>query len=129
MNEEKPHTNPVGTSRSLGEWEDWYEKRTGEAFELGEGENILWHPEKGFASWAISVNELYIHQVAGDGRYWKDALTLLARSLGLHSAFLWSARNPEALKRRLGLRKSHDGWYEIKDDGRPIKLPVIPRKG
>ena len=126
---EKPDGVACRAPRSLGEWEDWYETRTGEAFELVEGENILWHPQKGFASWALSRDELCIRQVAGDGRYWKDALTLLARSIGVHSASLWSARNPKSLIRRLGLKPKGDGWYELKDDGRPIRLPVFPWKG
>lgn len=75
-------------AKSLKEWIDEYESKTGDKFFTPAGFRLYWLPERGFASMKpdFEGKMLIIWQVCGDGKFWRDAAELyIANALGLET--------------------------------------------
>lgn len=66
-------------SRSLKEWIDIYEKKTGEEVVFPKGFVTYWLPTRGFAQLKADAKSkaLDVHMVCGDIRFWHDMAKLM----------------------------------------------------
>lgn len=66
-------------SKSLQEWVDMYERKTGEKVILPPGFVMYWLPKRGFAQFKVDKEGsiLMIHMVCGDIHYWHDTALLM----------------------------------------------------
>lgn len=64
------------------EWIAYYNKKTPEPFKPDERMNFFFHPDKGFCEVGMSDNCVFIGQLAGDGRWWKEKVDAMARVFG-----------------------------------------------
>ena len=69
--------------RTLEEWIELYEKKTGKAFERQAGFQLYYFPERGFAEIAADVEHriVVVYQLCGDGHFWRRLIEFLAMSL------------------------------------------------
>ena len=67
------------------EYIKWYEKKTGDTFTLPEGYVINYHERRGLMTVKADVKNsmLIVGYTIGDGRFWHDALEVMARMNGL----------------------------------------------
>ena len=64
------------------EWIAYYNKKTPEPFQPDERMEFFFHPDKGFCEVGMSEKSVFIGQLAGDGRWWKDQVDNMARIMG-----------------------------------------------
>ena len=69
-------------ARTLTEWIDYYNSKTGNRFERDERYRLLYHPSRGFVELMPGKTMLIVGQMCGDGHFWKDMADALAASLG-----------------------------------------------
>lgn len=79
-----------------------YLKRSGDDDLSNDGPMI--RNEHGFMIWSVNGTEFHILQCYGDGKYWDDISTNMARTMGLKKVVFTTRRNPETYKRRFGFR-------------------------
>ncbi|BBB90798.1 MAG TPA: hypothetical protein PKA28_19115 [Methylomusa anaerophila] len=71
------------TERTLVDWINWYEKKTGEKFVEKPGFNIEFHPDKGFMQWKQYGKTFLIGQIASaDNEYWAEFVKRKGKELG-----------------------------------------------
>lgn len=65
-------------------WVEWYEKKTGDRFTLPEGYTVNYHPYRGMATFKPDIKNkmLVVGYVIGDGRFWHDAIEMIAKQNG-----------------------------------------------
>jgi len=65
-------------------WVEWYEKKTGDSFTLPEGYTVNYHPYRGMATFKPDIENkmLVVGYVIGDGRFWHDAIEMIAKQNG-----------------------------------------------
>ena len=70
-------------ARTLEEWADIYEKKTGEKLDRN-CKPTFYFPDKGFGVFSVSGDMIIIHHVCGDGVFWRQIGEVLALERGLH---------------------------------------------
>lgn len=80
------------------EWVNWYEKKTGDTFEVPEGYTLNYHERRGIMTFMADLNAkmLVIGIVVGDGRFWHDVAEMIAKMNGLRCVATICTRNVEA---------------------------------
>lgn len=69
--------------RTLIDWIDWYEKKTGEKFVMKQDFNLEFHPDKGFMQWKQQGKTFLIGQIgSADTNYWADFVKSKGMELG-----------------------------------------------
>ena len=65
-------------------WVEWYEKKTGDTFTLPEGYTVNFHERRGMATFKPDLENrmLVVGYVIGDGRFWHDAIEMIAKQNG-----------------------------------------------
>ena len=66
-------------NKTLEEWIEFYERKTGKKFKPEENYKLLYRPDKGFCEISASDNAILVGAVSGDGKFWKSSADLLAR--------------------------------------------------
>ena len=71
--------------RTLTEWVEFYEKKSGERFEIPAGFLFQWMPTRGFSVMKPDIEGkiLMIYATCGDGRFWRDVGEMLALNNGM----------------------------------------------
>lgn len=71
--------------KTLQEWIKQYEEKTNDKFNLPEGYNLMWLPERGFSISKIDPEQgiLFIYETCGDGRFWFDVAKVQAGNLDM----------------------------------------------
>ena len=102
------------------EWLDWYAKRTGtQDLQLDECEFVLFHPEHGFITFFSHDDVLELHHLAGDGKFWQEAVLKIMKMEGLKKIRAFTRRNPNAWIRKYG---GHIRGYYMEADIDEIKI-------
>ena len=68
--------------KTMDEWKQLYEQKSGEAFQQEEGFRLFFLPERGFCQMRVEGELLIVRQVCGDGQFWFDHSELLAAVVG-----------------------------------------------
>ena len=65
-------------------WVEWYENKTGDTFTLPEGYTVNFHERRGMATFKPDLENrmLVVGYVIGDGRFWHDAIEMIAKQNG-----------------------------------------------
>lgn len=79
---------------SLREWIDKYNRKTPEPFKRDERFELFFSPEKGFCEAGTSPDGkmLIIHQLCGDGKFFKQKIEEAARASGIKMCGTWFVR-------------------------------------
>ena len=78
--------------KTLEEWIDIYEKRTGEKFDRSNKYNLFYLPDKGFCKVGQIDNMVIVSQTAGDARFWCNIVSEAAKESGLTRGGTWLIR-------------------------------------
>ena len=80
------------------EWVDWYEKKTGDTFEVPGRYTINYHERRGIMTFIadIEAKMLIVGYVIGDGRFWHDVAEMIAKQNGLRYVATICTRSVEA---------------------------------
>jgi hypothetical protein len=89
--------------RTMEEWIEFYERKTGEKLERQDGWETFYHPDKGFCQYRVTEDMIIINQLCGDIHFWKDKAETMARDMGISHLGTWYIReNVRAYARLLG---------------------------
>lgn len=92
----------ITTVRTLDEWIDLYEKKTGEKIDREKGVTFYF-PERGFANYIVDKNMIIIKEVCGDGLFWRQVGEILAKERGFsHLGTICLRKNIKAYIRLFG---------------------------
>lgn len=92
-------------SKTIKEWIEIYEKKTSEKFNPKSDRQTVFDSEKGFCQIGFSGAKLFVYQVCGDGKYWRNLVERLARRFGVEICETYCVRkNIRAFIRLLGYR-------------------------
>lgn len=71
--------------KSLKEWVEIYEQKTGDKAEVPKGFTLFYLAERGFASMKFDVEKkmAIVYQTCGDGKFWRDFAEMKAVEYGL----------------------------------------------
>lgn len=90
---------------TLQEWIERYNAKVEWPFERDERFNLYYVPDKGFCEIGMKDDMVFINQLGGDGRFWKNAVDKMAKKLGIHTAGTQCLRkNIKAYIRLFGFR-------------------------
>ena len=70
-------------NKTLEQWAEDFNKKTPEKFVRDERYELFYLPDKGFCEIAATDKMIMIHQVSGDGKFWKDFAEKVARKMNL----------------------------------------------
>ena len=70
-------------NKTFEQWAELYNKKTPEKFERDKRYELFYLPDKGFCEIAATDKMIMIHQVSGDGKFWKDFAEKVARKMNL----------------------------------------------
>lgn len=68
--------------KSLEEWIQRYEEKTGDEFMLPAGFQLWWLPNRGFAQMRLYEDLVIVYQLCGDIHFWYDIACLIAMMNG-----------------------------------------------
>ena len=92
-------------NKSLEEWINFYEKKTGEKFVRDESYELFYLPDKGFCELAVGDKMIVIKQLSGDARFWKKFAEEIARQMQKKVCGTWFIRREvKAYIRLLGFK-------------------------
>lgn len=91
-------------AKSLKEWIEIYETKTGDSFDLLPGYRLLYMPERGFASMKpdFEGKMMIIYQVCGDAKFWRDYAELVSCTADFECAATICTRHIEPYIRGFG---------------------------
>lgn len=89
-------------SKTLEEWIEFYEKKTKEKFERDKRFELFYLPEKGFAEVMNTGKMLWVNQMCGDFKFWRDVVEKLTRQFGYSHAGTFCIRHIKAYIRMAG---------------------------
>lgn len=121
--------------KSLKEWIDIYEKKTGDKAELPKGYRLFYSAKRGFASMNPDVkgNMLVIYQVCGDLQFWLDFAEIQAAGMNLECVAAVLVRNIEpyiqALEWEILEREEKNGCYRYWCQDAIGRLGIITHAG
>lgn len=84
------------------EWKAWYERKTGLEWEENPRYRTYYFADRGLAQFAFTKDMVVLNQVSGDGRFWKQAAEILARTLCCRHLGTWCIRKIESYMRLFG---------------------------
>ena len=73
-------------SKTLEEWVELYEKKTGDKFERDKRFELFYLPEKGFAEIAATGKMVWLNQLCGEVKVWRVFAEEIARKFGYSHA-------------------------------------------
>jgi len=73
----------VGKARTLEEWADLYEKKTGEKLDRTK-RPTFYFPDKGFGVFVTDGDMIILREICGDGIFWRQIGEVLALERGFH---------------------------------------------
>lgn len=124
------------SGKTLDEWIAAYNRKAPEPFKRDERFSFFYRPDKGFAEIGQTDDMVIIRQLSGDGRFWKDKASEMARKVGLKMGGTWFVRqNIMAYIRLFGFRvvateELPDGLKryhcETKDGKKGLASPAFP---
>ena len=79
-------------NKTLEQWAEDFNKKTPEKFVRDERYELFYLPDKGFCEIGVTEKMLIIHQLSGDGRFWKNFAEKLARLMNLKVCGTWCIR-------------------------------------
>ena len=97
-------------NKSLKEWIDFYNWKTGEEFERAKNFDLYYREDKGFCEIAITEKMIMIFQCAGDIKYWRQVAEELCKFMKLKAAGTCVCRHIKPFIRAGGF-----SIYETKD--------------
>ena len=115
-------------SRTLKEWIQLYEKKTGTKFEPNPRGTIMFYPERGFAEIGSTKDMVIIGQVSGDAKFWKQTAEVMAKERRITHLGTWCIRNIKAYMKFFGaeierIEDAGEGYERyhcrLKDTGKP----------
>jgi hypothetical protein len=77
----------------LDEWIEQYNKRTPEPFKRDPKYDFFFDEDKGFCEVGATKDMVIINQLSGDGRFWKEKVSALAREIGAKVCGTWCIRS------------------------------------
>lgn len=90
-------------SKTLDEWIEIYEKKADEKFNPKTDRQLVFDSAKGFCQIGFSDGKLFVYQVCGDGKHWRNFAEYVARNLGIENCGTTCVRkNIRAFIRLLG---------------------------
>lgn len=82
--------------KTLEEWIEIYEKKAQVKYEPPDARvQRFYFADKGFAEIGASKNMVIIHQMSGDGKFWKHVAEIMAMERGINHLGTWCIRNIE----------------------------------
>lgn len=94
----------MSKNKTLEEWIKFYEKKTGVPYEEPDSRTIrIFFPDRGFAEIGVSKNMVIVHQMAGDGRFWKQVAEVMAKERNINHLGSWVIREVKAYIRFFGV--------------------------
>ena len=102
------------TGKSLNDWIDLYNKKSGEQFCLLPDATMWADHKHGFVTWEIKDGILWIRHSSCDVSYWKPILLSFARGLRIPYICGMTKRNPKAMAKVTGFEATGqiiDGWH------------------
>lgn len=81
-----------------------YEQQSKEKFKPHAGCKLLFLPNRGFCEIYISKDMAMVHQLCGDGKFWKDYIDCLCTMIGIGQAGTICTRNIKAYIRLFGFK-------------------------
>lgn len=90
--------------KSLKEWIDIYEKKTGDKFDMPVGYRLMYMAERGFASMKPDYEGrmMIVYQVCGDAKFWRDYAELVGSTVGMNCVGTICTRHIEPYIRCFG---------------------------
>jgi hypothetical protein len=86
-------------------WIDLYNRKSNQPFHIPEGHRLLADLEKGFLSFEVDGEVLYVGVVSGDGRYWNEIIDQLAHKYHCKEIRFGTLRkSPAAFTRKYGYK-------------------------
>ena len=93
----------VGKARTLEEWADLYEKKTGEKLDRTK-RPTFYFPDKGFGVFVADGDMIIIREVCGDAVFWRQIGEVLALERGFHKiGTIFVRKNIKAYLRGIGV--------------------------
>lgn len=94
------------------EWIAYYNKKAPAPFARDERMSFFVHPDKGFCEVGMDKENVFIGQLAGDGRWWKEKVDAMARKIGRRRGTCFFCRSALlAYLRLFGYRI--EGWSYV----------------
>ena len=92
-------------------WIERYERKAGQKFGTKPGDIVLTSEKYGIFVYQIDGECLLIKAVVGDGVWWDEFSTTMAKALCLKAKLFVTLRNPKAWARKYGYKfiRHHDG--------------------
>ena len=99
---------------TLDEWIAFYDAKTPVPFKRDDTLSFFFLPDKGFCEVGMKDGIVFIGQLAGDGRWWKERADAMARVYGCRrGSCFFCRRSVKAYLRLFGYRI--EGWEAIGD--------------
>lgn len=91
-------------AKSLKEWIEFYEAKSGDSFYLLPDFRLLYMPERGFATMKPDYEGkmMIVYQVCGDAKFWQDYTELVSQAAGFECMATIFTRHIEPFIRALG---------------------------
>lgn len=91
-------------AKSLQEWIDFYELKTGDKFYIPQGYGLIYLAERGFALMKLEAESkmIFVYQVCGDGKFWHDYAELYAAGVGFECVATMCTRSIRPYIRAFG---------------------------
>lgn len=100
--------------KTLEEWIEIFDKKTGEKFVRQKGFEIYYLPEKGFCEIGVEEKRFTVGAICGDGRFWRKFADEVARRCGFKfCATSWVRKSPLAYIRFFGYKVIKETENEI----------------
>nr|DAY12444.1 MAG TPA: hypothetical protein [Caudoviricetes sp.] len=111
------------TSRTLAEWIEVYEKKTGDKFSVPKGYGLSYLAERGFAQMRLDYKTkmIVIYQVCGDGKFWRDYAELYAAGIGFECVATMCTRSIKPYIRAFGWKIERE-YHCISSESNPGKV-------
>lgn len=92
----------MSKSAPLEEWIELYENKANERFERDERFELFYLPEKGFVEIMDTGKMVWVNQLCGEFKFWRDFIERVTRKLGYSHAGTLCIRHIKAYLRMAG---------------------------
>jgi hypothetical protein len=113
----------MSTAKTLQEWIDFYEQKTGDKFSVPKGYGLNYLAERGFALMKLDYERkmVVVYQVCGDGKFWHDYAELYAAGAGLECVATMCTRSIRPYIRAFGWKIAKE-YHCINNKSNPGKV-------
>lgn len=111
------------TARSLQEWIEFYERKTGDKFSVPQGYGLNYLAERGFAQMMLDDKNkmVVVYQVCGDGKFWHDYAEMCAAGAGFDCVATMCTRPIRPYIRAFGWKIEKEYHY-LNNEANPGKV-------